>query len=162
MARKAPFAPRKLFPVPLQPIWEHPLYETLPSAGRGMLLNVLESFWKSGCRPLPDSANALYCLARAHRSTWSTHSASILQIVRDVGPALERYHRLRETKGTTIRFVSRNGGHATAAKARAQSLADATPATVTPVTLPRHDPTQHTPPRRPQAPQRSQARLQDR
>jgi uncharacterized protein YdaU (DUF1376 family) len=162
MARKARPTRPALFPMPVDGLFSHPNYVALPAAGRGMLLSLCEHYWRSACKPLPKDDDQLFAMARAHRPTWRHWRPTILALFDDIRPELERYHHARTTNATTINFAARNGGHAKQAKARLAALQDSTPAPVTPITLPRHDPTQHTPPRRPQAPQRSQARLQDR
>lgn len=162
MARQAPIKRRALFPMPVTALIDSPTFLAMPAAGAGIVIRLALHFWQTDCRPLPIADHELRNVSRAHSPTWRHWKREALAVFEEIRPELERYRQTRLTKATTIRFASRNGGAATQANARRARLEEATPAPVTPVTLPRHDPTQHTPPRRPATPQRSQARLQDR
>lgn len=115
---------RKLYPMPVDGLFGHPDWVALPAAARGMLMSLCEHFWRTDCRPLPRDDDQLFAIARAHRPTWRHHKPMILSVFKTLEPELAAYWRLRETKGTTIRFVSEKGG----AKTRAKALAEASSA----------------------------------
>jgi hypothetical protein len=85
-----------LYPLPVDVVFNHPAYVVLPAAGRGMLLSLLENYWRGGCRWFPKSDDALFQWARAHRSTWRIHKAGILEVFNAARPELDAYHRKRE------------------------------------------------------------------
>ena len=120
-------ARRKLYPMPVQEVFDHPAYVALPAAGRGMLLSALETYWRSECRALPQNDDGLFAVVRAHRSTWRKHKPDILLVFNDVRPALEAYYRLRVTKSTTISFLQKRGGATTAAKAKLKTMQEDAP-----------------------------------
>jgi len=115
-------APRKLYPMPVQTLYEHPAYRAAPAAAVGMLHRLLEHFWLTDCRPLPIAEDQLFAISRAHRPTWRHHKAEILRIFSEIAPDLAAYWTLRQNKATTIRFVSATGGAATQAKAALASV----------------------------------------
>lgn len=123
---------RKAYPVPLLELWDHPSYVTLPAAGRGMLLSLIEHFWKSECQPLPRDDDQRFAVARAHRPTWRHYKERILTIFEDIRPGLEAYFRLREVNGTSL-SIGRAQGHA---RKRAALLAQSSPAPSALPTLP--------------------------
>jgi hypothetical protein len=115
---------RKLYPMPIEGIVDHPEFLTMPVAGRGILITLLLHFWASGCLPLPKGDLDKRYLARAHPPTWRRWSPSVLRVFEAVRPALEAYFRLRESHGTTLREIGRLGGQSSAAKLRSKTVAD--------------------------------------
>jgi hypothetical protein len=109
---------QKLFPLPVDEIFQHPDWVTLPSAGCGMFFNIVEHFWRTGCRPLPVCRDQLFCIARAHRPTWKTHKAQILKLFEDVRPGLEDYYQRRLETCRVRHEAAIKGGRATALRRR--------------------------------------------
>lgn len=106
MSRYSKTGRRRLYPLPVEAIFDHPEYVALPSAGRGMLWSLCEHFWKSKCAPLPRDDDQLFAIARAHRPTWRAWRTVILRIFNDCAPDLVSYHKLRDAKGTSLSIGS--------------------------------------------------------
>ena len=152
-------APRKLFPMPVQELFEHPAYVALPAAGRGMLLSALETFWRSDCRALPTNDDGLFATVKAHRSTWRKHKPEIMQVFHDVAPALVAYWRERSNKQEQLRIAARNGAaivKASRALAAVREQAPPAPVHVAPIREPTQAPRPPKPADRP-----ARARLTD-
>ena len=88
--------PGSLYPLPVQTVFNHPGYVNLPAAGRGMLLSLLENYWRGGCRWFPSDGLQQSQLARAHLRSWSLHKTAILEIFAAARPELDAYHARRE------------------------------------------------------------------
>ena len=88
--------PGALYPLPVQTVFNHPGYVALPAAGRGMLLSLLENYWRGGCRWFPTDGLQQSQLARAHLRSWSLHKTAILEIFAAARPELDAYHAKRE------------------------------------------------------------------
>lgn len=113
---------RRLYPMPMEGIIDHPSAITLPAAGFGMLMRLSLHFWASECEPLPTSDDELQAIARAHRPTWRTWKAKILSVFDDVRPELEAYYLLRVQRRN---HLSRLGNTAAGIKRlRAQGNSD--------------------------------------
>jgi hypothetical protein len=113
---------RRIYPMPVEGILDHPDAMALPSAGYGMLLRLVYHFWQTMCRPLPVSDDQLYSIARAHRPTWRRWKPTIMRVFEDIRPELEAYFTLREARRTTLRFAGQKGGQTSVAKLRAKAL----------------------------------------
>lgn len=96
--RRAMSIRKKFAPIPVEALAFHPQALALPAAGFGMLMRICIHFWQTECRPLPTGANELFCIARAHRPTWRRYKASILKILADITPELERAWRSRQKR----------------------------------------------------------------
>jgi hypothetical protein len=114
---------RKLYPMPIEGLIDHPVARDLPAAAFGMLSRLCLHFWAAECRPLPKSEDELFAIARAHRPTWRRWKAQILKAFEDIRPELERYFQLRESKGTTLRLLS-DRGYAARMRKRLQDSAE--------------------------------------
>ena len=115
---------RTLYPVPFQTIWDHPDFELMPCSAAGMLLRLVEHYWRGDCRSIPIAEHELRAVCRAHLAAWKDHKEAILKVFNDSRPELDAYHRLRVTKATTIRFVSAKGGGARSAQAAKRKIDD--------------------------------------
>jgi hypothetical protein len=140
----AKYRPRRLYSMPVQPIFEHPAYISLPVAGRGMIWSLFEHYWRTECRPLPIADDQLFAIVRAHRPTWRHWRGQILGIFNDVSPTLATAFENRKTGAATLRIVAWRGGEtATAARKHARLVSykppTDSPANVAPV-LPTKDP----------------------
>jgi uncharacterized protein YdaU (DUF1376 family) len=122
---------KALYPMPVDGLFAHPEWVTLPCAARGMLMSICEHFWRGGCKPLPKDDDQLFAIARAHRPTWRHHKPVIVALFQDIRPELEAYWRARESKATTLDFARAKAAAQTNAKRRAQARLDAAPAPVT-------------------------------
>jgi hypothetical protein len=66
-------ARRKLYPMPIEGLIDHPDAIALPAAAYGMLARLCGHFWATECRPLPESQDELRSVVRAQgaaRSGW--------------------------------------------------------------------------------------------
>jgi hypothetical protein len=113
---------RKLYPMPIEGLIDHPLAMTLPAAAYGMLSRLCIHFWAAECRPLPKSQDELRSVARAHLPTWRCWNADIVKVFEDIRPDLERYYQWRESKGSTIRRIGARGRAVREANRRLQAL----------------------------------------
>jgi hypothetical protein len=124
---------RKLYPMPVQGILEHPDFIAMPAAGAGILFRLTLHYWQTGCRDLPKADHDLRAITRAHLATWSQWKAHVLRVFADVAPELARYHHERITKATTIKILANRGGGARAAQSARDRLAASAPP-LTPIT----------------------------
>ena len=102
-------ARRRLYPMPVEALFDHPAYKALPAAGAGLVNRLLEHFWLTDCRPLPNDEGQLFAIARAHRPTWQHYKTEIMKIFHDVAPEMQQYHAEREARRTQLRIAARNG-----------------------------------------------------
>ena len=116
--------PRTLWPMPVKGLMDHPDFERLPAAGRGMVISIVLYYWKCQCQPLPTKPSELFIVARAFPPTWKQHKATILRIFKDIQPELDAYHHFRSERKSLIQMV---GAKATA-RARAERLSKNAPA----------------------------------
>jgi hypothetical protein len=96
---------------------------TLPTAAFSTLSHLCLYFWANECRPLPTTQDELRSNARVHQLTWERHRDRVLKAFEDIRPELERYFRLRESKGTTLRQLS-DRGYAARTRKRLQGSAE--------------------------------------
>lgn len=118
MSRSHVHPRRRLYPMPVETIIDHPDFIAMPAAGRGILFSLLTHFWSTECRPLPKSDRELRSIGRAHVPTWKHWGASVLKVFNDVRPVLESYKNIRDMKATTLSLL----GQKTTSKRRAQAL----------------------------------------
>ena len=147
---------RKLFPLPVEALIDHPLAMTLPASAFGMLARLTLHVWQSECRPLPVADHELMHVARAHAPGWRRYKADVLAILADIRPSLEAYYRQRlgQRKGLINAAYS---SHASQRFKALQNASHSTPPTLAAPFQPRKDAPR---PSRPLAPeQRSPQRL---
>ncbi len=113
---------RRLYPMPITGLLDSPEAMTLPAAAFGMLVRLSLHFYASECRPLSKSDDELRAIARAHRPTWVRWKSSIMRVFEAIKPELDSYHRLRESKATTLSRL----GQKTSSKRKVQALATCT------------------------------------
>jgi hypothetical protein len=119
---------RRLYPMPVEGLIDHPHAMALPAAAFGMLCRLSLHFWRTECRALPRSQDELRSIARAHLPTWRRWKADILKVFEDIRPELERYYEGRESRGGTIRMVALRGSAAAAANRRRERIEKNQPA----------------------------------
>ena len=88
--------PRDLYPLPVHGLFNHPGFVVLGPAGRGMLLSILEHYWRGGCRWYPTTDLQMSQWAQAHMRTWKLHKAAIYEVFHAIRPELDAYHAKRE------------------------------------------------------------------
>ena len=89
-------ARRRIPPMPVEALLDHPVRMSLPSAARGMLDDLLFHFWRTECRPLPKDDASLFAISHAHRPTWVHHRKDILKIFHEIAPEMERWRTWRD------------------------------------------------------------------
>jgi hypothetical protein len=146
--------PKKLWPLPVQGIFENPDYIALPVAGRGMLWSLFEHFWRTDCKPLPIADDQLFAVARAHRPTWRHHRETILRIFNASQAELAAYKHARDNRLTHIKFAQKAGAATTNAIRRARAIEVSLPSTETPQgpLIPHQSPDRYRTPKPPKAP----------
>lgn len=117
---------RRLYPMPVEALVDHPELLAMPVAGAGMVFRLALHFWATGCRPLPSADHELRAIARAHPPTWRVWKASVLNVLEDIRPELEAYRLTRETKADQLRIAGQTGADRKRARKRARQAEDAT------------------------------------
>ena len=75
----------------------------LPVAGYGMLMRLIDWYWESECPgALPASLTEIRSIARAHKSTWSEHSETILKIFADLKPSFDHEKEWRASRHRSL------------------------------------------------------------
>jgi len=100
---------RRIPPMPIEALNDHPEAMTLPAAAFGMLMRLTLHFWSTDCRPLPLADHDLRSISRGHAPTWRRWKASILRVFEAIRPELESAWRARENRvGNLIRLSERS------------------------------------------------------
>ena len=115
---------RKLWPMPIAGIVDHPAAIAMQSAAYGALVRLCHHFWMTDCRPLPTNDRLLRQLARAHVPTWAHHKREVMQVFSDVRPELERAFSARRNRTDALRIVALRGGAKKTALAAQKRMAD--------------------------------------
>lgn len=115
---------RKLWPMPVEGIVDHPIAIAMPSAAFGALLRLCIHYWASECRPLPGDDFTLRQLSRTHGPTWRHHKPEIMQVFSDVRPEIERAFTARRNRISTLRIAGMRGGEKKTAMAQARRIAE--------------------------------------
>jgi len=115
---------RKLYPMPVHTVLNHPGFVVLPAAGRGMLFSLLSTYWRGGCRWYPPTDLGMSQWAQAHLRTWKLHKREILEIFHAARPELDGYHAKRE--GGRLGLV--NAAHSANSARRLEALRENTAA----------------------------------
>lgn len=126
---------KKLFPMPVDGVIDHPQALAMPPASYGMLMRIVHHYWATHCAPLPLSDDQLFSIARAHRPTWRAWKPVILQVFEAVRPAMDAYYTQRTTKTAGLRISASKGAAVRMAQASAARIAASAP--------PLPDPTSH-------------------
>lgn len=146
---------RKLYPVPLQDVWDHPDFERMPAAATGMLYRLIQYYWRGACHSIPASENELRMVCRAHFATWKEWQPVILKVFSDVRPSLDAYHAFRTGTRQRLRIAAREAGavkQARASVARIERSQHALAPTITNFHQLGHVPQREPAPPRPQTP----------
>lgn len=131
VTKKRAIRRRRLFPVPVEPILDHPEALTLPAAAYGALWRIVLAFWASECRPLPRAEFELRSVARSHPPSWRRWRGPILRVFEDIRPELEREYRRRENAARGLKIAAHRGGEANAVRLRRRALEQSSPTTPT-------------------------------
>ena len=97
---------RKLYPMPVEGLVDHPELLAMPAAGAGIVFRLALHFWQTECRPLPTADHELRAIGRVHTPTWRHWKASALRVFEDIRPELEAYWLRRSTKADTLRIAA--------------------------------------------------------
>ena len=108
---------RRVYPMPVEGIFDHPLFEAMPCAGAGILFRLCRHFWMTECKSVPIQDDELRAITRAHGPTWRRWRTDVMTVFGDVRPELEAYFRARELKLTAIKFAAHRGAATTASRA---------------------------------------------
>jgi len=92
--------------MPIEDLLDHPRAIALPSAGRGMLFDLIAHFWLTECKPLPTDNESLRAIVRAHKPTWRNHEADIRAVIADLQPLLAQAWRNRAAIKDQLRHLS--------------------------------------------------------
>lgn len=103
------FVKRRMFPLPVQGIIDNPRFIALPAAGRGMLMTLVLYYWQTECVPLPTKGSEIFCIIRAHTSTWATHKDVVMSIFNEVKPELDKYFQERKTRYAVLADIGDRG-----------------------------------------------------
>ena len=87
---------RRLDPMPVEAIIDHPLAMTMSTNVFGATMRILLHYWNSECRPLPEDDRELMLISRSGRRVWIESKAQVMTVVRDVLPAFDRYFDWRD------------------------------------------------------------------
>lgn len=98
MAKITQTGRRRLYPMPVEALLDHPLALAMPAAAFGGLARLVLHYWQIECRPLPEADHELMHIARAHAPTWRRHKADIMTVFEAVRPALDASHSHQESK----------------------------------------------------------------
>lgn len=108
-------ARRKIPPMPIEELIDHPRVILLPVAAFGMLTKVLMRFWAGECKRRHGSPAELFAWSEAHRATFSSHKQELQAILADLYPLYEHKWAVRLQKNEGVRLLL---ARASAAKAR--------------------------------------------
>lgn len=100
---------RRMFPLPVEGVVDHPQFIAMPAAGRGMLMTLILYYWQSECAPLPTKGSEIFCIMRTHTPTWATHKDTIMSIFNAVKPELDAYFQERKTRYEVTREIGDRG-----------------------------------------------------
>ena len=134
-------APRQKSPryFPIHLVRAHPVALAMGSAAIGILYRILEHYWATDCRDLPERDQDMMALARAHRATWVAHKQEIYEVLRDLAPAIREAWRKREINNVNLMQLRERAAAARAAKLierRGQAGVSALVASIAPVSSP--------------------------
>lgn len=116
---------------------QHPRVIAISAAGYGILWRLLTHFWLTEARPLPESVNELYSIARAHKPSWAAHRDDIQAILRDVLPEIAAWRVKRIAAKAHLRRIMTQGGKTSGEKRReARDRAQGLPALAPEVSTP--------------------------
>ena len=114
--------PRDLYPLPVHGMFNHPAFAVMSPAACGMLLRILEHYWRGGCRWYPTTDLQMSQWAQAHMRTWKLHKAAIYEVFHAIRPELDGYHAKRE--GGRLGLI--NGAHAVNSARRLEAMRENT------------------------------------
>lgn len=117
---------RKLFPMPITGLIDHPDFVRLPAAGRGMIISLLLTYWQGECQALSTSRSEMFIAARANPPNWIKHRETILKVFNDVKPELDAYFAYRTSRKSTLEILSARAR----SNARAKRLEENRPVTL--------------------------------
>jgi hypothetical protein len=114
---------RRLYPMPIAGLIDHPEFIAMSAAGRGMLVTLVLYYWQSECQPIPTKRSELFVVCRGNPQMWHKYYDKILRIFSDIKKELDDYYEARESKKTTFNILSARAR----ANARAKRLGENAP-----------------------------------
>jgi hypothetical protein len=122
---------RRIPPMPIEDLIDHPARKALPSAARNMVDELCTHFWSTECRPFPKDEDTVFGIVRAHRPTFRRHKANVLAIFEEIRPRLEVAWRARASSIDNLKHLrarrTANERMNRATQGETQTLALATP-----------------------------------
>lgn len=115
---------RRLYPMPVEAILDHPEFPTLNDVGAGMLFRLASHYWQTECRPLPAADYELRNVCRSHPAAWRRLKPVVMRIWEAAKPALDAYYQRRVSGADVLRIAA----HKRTGKQRLQALRESQPA----------------------------------
>lgn len=143
-------ARRRIYPMPVEALYDHPDFIAMPAAGAGIVIRLLLHFWITECRPLPVADHELRAIGRVHTPTWRHWKAQAMTVVEALAPDMRTAYqsRVNGTHGLRISGWKRAQAKKQEQGARAMELARSSlePLTAPLQAVPRRDPAPQRPP----------------
>lgn len=86
---------RRIYPMPVEDLYDHPDFIAMPAAGRGITASILLHFWVTECRPLPIADHELRAIGRAHAPTWRHWKPHVMAVVQALAPIMAQAREYR-------------------------------------------------------------------
>ena len=99
-------ARRKIYPIPIAGLYDHPKFATASPAVRGMTISLILHYWIGECMPLPKQPARLFVAAQGDPRAWHYHKDVVLQIFHDITPELDGYYETREAGKTALGIMA--------------------------------------------------------
>lgn len=113
-------ARRRIPPMPIEDILDHPKMVNAPAAARGMLWELCAHFWRAECAEFTRDEDTLRWIMKAHRPTFRTWKVTMLEVFDEIRPRLERALERRDNaRGNLDRLRER---YRAMRKAKSRSL----------------------------------------
>lgn len=115
---------KRLFPMPVEAIIDHPRLIMTPTPLFGAVMRLLLHYWASECEPLPEERLELQSIGRMPERMMRDHGDFIRQVVADLLPALDKYYAVRVSRATVIKELQDRSKGVRALKAMNRSDAE--------------------------------------
>lgn len=125
---------RRLYPMPVEGVIDHPVVLTMQASQYGTLLRLLVHYWGSECRPMPESDNEWQLIARCSHGSWARHGGMVRAAFEDIRPDLDHYYRIRQMRLNHMRDLGKRsvGVKLLRAQQKADQSAQSVTRTLTP------------------------------
>jgi len=100
---------RRLWPMPVEAIIDHPGLMLEKSFVFGIVMRLLLHYWNTDCAPLTTETKDLESIARAGEHAFEQHAARFMPIVYDILPTLDHYYAVRVNRLNHVRNLSQLG-----------------------------------------------------